>query len=248
MIGVRGTPDGLPLAQARNAGARHALDAGAELLVFLDVDCIPGAGAAARATRRPPPAEPALLCGPVAYLPPAPRGGYPATGLHALADAAPRAARPAGGRRAQRGGDHALFWTLSFAVTRDHVAPGRRVLRGLRRLRRRGHRLRPARRAAPASISPGSAAPGPTTSTIRPQSPPVQHLDDILRNAAIFHRRWGWWPMERLAHRVRRARPRAPRPGRRPMGPGHDRLDRCVCAPGRRRRLTSCWSDAVVRG
>jgi N-acetylglucosaminyl-diphospho-decaprenol L-rhamnosyltransferase len=25
--------------------------------------------------------------------------------------------------------------------------------------------------------------------------PPVQHLDDILRNAAVFHRRWGWWPM-----------------------------------------------------
>ena len=24
----------------------------------------------------------------------------------------------------------------------------------------------------------------------------MQHLDDILRNAAIFHRRWGWWPME----------------------------------------------------
>ena len=25
--------------------------------------------------------------------------------------------------------------------------------------------------------------------------PPVQHLTDIVRNAAIFHRRWGWWPM-----------------------------------------------------
>jgi N-acetylglucosaminyl-diphospho-decaprenol L-rhamnosyltransferase len=25
--------------------------------------------------------------------------------------------------------------------------------------------------------------------------PPVQHLHDIIRNAAIFHRRWGWWPM-----------------------------------------------------
>jgi hypothetical protein len=23
----------------------------------------------------------------------------------------------------------------------------------------------------------------------------VQHLHDIIRNAAIFHRRWGWWPM-----------------------------------------------------
>ena len=26
-------------------------------------------------------------------------------------------------------------------------------------------------------------------------SPPVEHLDDILRNAALFHDRWGEWPM-----------------------------------------------------
>jgi hypothetical protein len=23
----------------------------------------------------------------------------------------------------------------------------------------------------------------------------VHHLEAIVRNAAIFHRRWGWWPM-----------------------------------------------------
>ena len=28
------------------------------------------------------------------------------------------------------------------------------------------------------------------------QSPPVRHLDDIVRNAAIFADRWGWWPMQ----------------------------------------------------
>ena len=27
------------------------------------------------------------------------------------------------------------------------------------------------------------------------QDPPVQHLDDILRNGAIFAQRWGRWPM-----------------------------------------------------
>jgi N-acetylglucosaminyl-diphospho-decaprenol L-rhamnosyltransferase len=26
--------------------------------------------------------------------------------------------------------------------------------------------------------------------------PPVEHLDDILRNGAHFAARWGWWPME----------------------------------------------------
>ena len=25
--------------------------------------------------------------------------------------------------------------------------------------------------------------------------PPVEHLSDILANAGVFHRRWGWWPM-----------------------------------------------------
>jgi hypothetical protein len=27
------------------------------------------------------------------------------------------------------------------------------------------------------------------------QDPPVQHLHAILRNARLFHERWGWWPM-----------------------------------------------------
>jgi hypothetical protein len=25
--------------------------------------------------------------------------------------------------------------------------------------------------------------------------PPVEHLHDIVRNAQVFHHRWGWWPM-----------------------------------------------------
>jgi hypothetical protein len=24
----------------------------------------------------------------------------------------------------------------------------------------------------------------------------VRHLDDILRNGALFAERWGWWPMQ----------------------------------------------------
>ena len=26
-------------------------------------------------------------------------------------------------------------------------------------------------------------------------SPPVGHLTDIVRNGALFAKRWGWWPM-----------------------------------------------------
>jgi N-acetylglucosaminyl-diphospho-decaprenol L-rhamnosyltransferase len=28
------------------------------------------------------------------------------------------------------------------------------------------------------------------------EDPPLGHLDDILRNAAVFRQRWGWWPMQ----------------------------------------------------
>ncbi|MBW5422053.1 glycosyltransferase family 2 protein, partial [Streptomyces sp. BG9H] len=58
----------LPLAAARNAGAARALAAGAELLVFLDVDCVPGPTLVQRYAEAA--AEGALLCGTVAYLPP----------------------------------------------------------------------------------------------------------------------------------------------------------------------------------
>ena len=27
------------------------------------------------------------------------------------------------------------------------------------------------------------------------EDPPTRHLDDILRNGALFAERWGWWPM-----------------------------------------------------
>ena len=189
VIGMAGTPHGLPLAQARNAGARHALAAGAELLVFLDVDCIPGPDlltryAAAAAS------GPALLCGPVAYLPP---GRYPATGLHALAEPHPaRPVPPEDGVLA--GGDHTLFWTLSFAITRatwqrvgafceDYVGYGGEDTDYGQVAHRAGVDL---------TWVGGAWAYHQHHPT---QSPPVQHLDDILRNAAIFRRRWGWWPM-----------------------------------------------------
>ena len=63
---------------------------------------------------------------------PAPRAArrLPGDGSRARSRA-PHPARPvAAGRRASRGGDHALFWSLSFAVTRATWRRDRRVLRG----------------------------------------------------------------------------------------------------------------------
>ena len=72
VVDVPSTPLGLPLSRARNLGAAAAIAAGAELLIFLDVDCIPGqslvggyADAAGQlALHR------SLLSGPVTYLDP----------------------------------------------------------------------------------------------------------------------------------------------------------------------------------
>lgn len=192
VIAVETQLGGLPLARARNAGARRALDAGAELLVFLDVDCIPGAAlleryaAAAGST-------PALLCGPVGYLPPAPADGYPAAGLHSLATPHPARPVPPDGEL-HHGGDHALFWALSFAVTatvwrrvggfcEDYVGYGGEDT-DFGQL---------AKRAGVALVWVGGAW---AYHQHHPsENPPVHHLADVLRNAVVFHRRWGWWPM-----------------------------------------------------
>ncbi len=193
VVAVERPAAGLPLARARNAGAEHALAGGAELLVFLDVDCLPGAGLLERYRAAAGRAGPALLCGPVAYLPPEPRGGYPATGLGSLA--APHPGRPAPPDGVlQRGGDHALFWSLSFAVTR---ATWRRIGGFSEAYVGYGGEDTDfgqlARRAGVDLCWVGGALAFHQHHPV--SSPPVQHLDDILRNARIFRERWGWWPM-----------------------------------------------------
>src|SRR5690606_12090639 len=89
------TEDGaLPLARARNTGAAAALEAGADLLVFLDVDCIPGPDLVGRyrQTAADRTHADSLLCGPVSYLPPPGPDGYPPDRLQHLSR--PHPARP----------------------------------------------------------------------------------------------------------------------------------------------------------
>ncbi|MFJ6940157.1 glycosyltransferase family 2 protein [Streptomyces sp. NPDC101132] len=181
----------LPLAAARNAGARHALEAGARVLVFLDVDCVPGPGTVARyaAAAR----DGVLLCGTVAYLPPPPAAGYRLADLPELAS--PHPARPdPGPDELVTGGDPDLFWSLSFAVTaatwariggfcEEYTGYG-------------GEDTDFARLADRAGVGLGWLGGAPAYHQYHPvEDPPVRHLDDILRNGALFRRRWGHWPM-----------------------------------------------------
>lgn len=196
---------GLPLAEARNVGAAAAGDLGAEVLLFLDVDCLAGPGLVQdyRAALALPLAElgersggPLLWCGEVAYLPALPSGvaDYPLDDLDGWASPHPaRPLLPAGAVRFSR--DVRLFWSLNFAVTVDDWHRSGGFHPGYRGYGGEDTDLA----VGIAALDGGLVWVGgarvfhqhhPTS------SPPWQHLDAIVRNAQLFHRRWGWYPMQ----------------------------------------------------
>lgn len=184
---------GLPLAAARNRGVEHAIARGMHTVVLLDVDCLAGRDLVAAYESRVASSPDVVWSGPVTYLPQAASERYDLDRLDLLDD--PHAARPDPGRgRTVRSTDPDLFWSLSFAIDRrawervggfceDYVGYGAEdtdfgwqvVASGLEHAwlgdARAYHQWHPV------------------------SDPPVEHLDDILRNAALFHRRWGRWPM-----------------------------------------------------
>jgi GT2 family glycosyltransferase len=186
---------GLPLAHARNAGAEYALRHGADVLIFLDVDCIPGESLVGRYAQACGGGLPgaALFSGPVTYLPPAPPGGYQLDALDAMTRPHPARPVPAAGELVVAD-DHDLFWSLSFALS----APTWRQLGGFCE-EYTGY--------GGEDTDFGAVARGRGVPLVwvggahayhqhHPVSdPPVEHLHDIVANARIFHRRWNRWPM-----------------------------------------------------
>jgi GT2 family glycosyltransferase len=187
----------LPLARARNLGAQTAIAGGATVLVFLDVDCIPSPGmlTAYEDAAMHPATSRDLLCGPVTYLPPPPADGYPLGDLSSLGE--PHAARPLpppGTVQRSKGG-YELFWSLSFAVASDtwfdiggfdeaYVGYG-------------GEDTDFARRAESVGTVLAWVRDAEAFHQHHPvSSPPLEHVEDIVRNARLFHERWGEWPME----------------------------------------------------
>jgi len=188
-----GTP--LPLAAARN----HAITQvpGAELVLCLDVDCLPEPqtlrvlAEAADAT-----GGAALLVGPVGRLPPLDGRSIPPAALersHAEAFRGPRPVPPAGTLRDEPRVE--LFWSLAFAVTpathtaiggfdEQHVGYGAEDTDYAFRARRAGVPL----------IWVGGAWCHHQHHAA--SSPPVEHLHSIVDNAHRFRLTWGRWPME----------------------------------------------------
>jgi GT2 family glycosyltransferase len=196
VVQCRNGPGPLRIASARNIGALAALERGAEILVFLDVDCIPGRAMLGRyydAVRNPTHQD-ALLCGPVTYLPPPedPEIGYPLT-LDSLTN--PHPARPAPpDREVVASSDYELFWSLSFALTSSTW----RTVGGFCE-HYRGYGAEDtdfAQMARSAGVPLRWVGGAHAYHQFHPVSdPPVEHVHDIVRNATTFHRRWGWWPM-----------------------------------------------------
>lgn len=183
--------DPLPLAAARNAGAA-ATDA--NLLIFLDVDCIPSPRLIARyrwAARQ----RRGLLAGPVGYLPET-AGGPPDSAADLRRLAVPHPARPVPPDCTVLPEDrYELFWSLSFAISRtdyaalggfceDYVGYGGEDTDLAFTARKQG---------MPFCWVGGAWA---WHQHHQVEDPPYGHLTDIVRNARVFHRRWGTWPME----------------------------------------------------
>jgi N-acetylglucosaminyl-diphospho-decaprenol L-rhamnosyltransferase len=188
----------LPLAAARNRGAARALESGADLLIFLDVDCLPSRELVSRyvqAVSDVPGTAPRLWAGPVAYLPPPsePSQRYSERSLSAARPHPARPAPPPG--TVEKATDLRLFWSLSFALRASdwksiggfdegYVGYG-------------GEDTDFAQRAGSVGTSLWWVGGATAYHQWHPVSdPPVEHLADILRNANRFQARWGWFPME----------------------------------------------------
>jgi GT2 family glycosyltransferase len=191
VVRVGAEANGWPLARARNEGARAAIEHGAELLVFLDVDCIPSARLLSRYLAATHVVD-ALLCGPVHYLDPPGPNGY-----DGRLPSAPigHPARPVPAENEIRtDGDPRLFWSLSFALTTPNwlrIGGFHEDYEGYGAEDTDFGQLAARQQIGLAWVG-GAWAFHQFHPTV---DPPVQHLADIVRNATIFHRRWGWWPM-----------------------------------------------------
>ncbi|WP_176475091.1 glycosyltransferase family 2 protein [Dietzia natronolimnaea] len=185
-------PD-LPVARCRNAGGDRAVETGAELIIFLDVDCMPGPDLGSRYADLPPDT---VGMGPVTYLPESVGAPDPAE-LAGLTDPHPARPFPEHGLQRLEAGEFGMFWSLSFAL---HAALWTRLRREFGGFDEHytgygaedtdfGRRL--LYRRIPVVLVAGAHA----YHRWHPvSSPPVEHLQDLLRNGAHYAERWGEWP------------------------------------------------------
>ncbi|WP_036226760.1 glycosyltransferase family 2 protein [Marmoricola sp. URHB0036] len=182
----------LPLARARNVGARTAWESGARTLVFLDVDCLAGPELVAAYDVAVTDAPGTIWSGPVSYLP----AGLSEKELtRPWSYDEPHPARPAPDPgHVVRQTDPDLFWSLSFALHRDAWQRSGGFCEDYTGYG--GEDTDFAQQAAQRGLDFAWVGSARAYHQHHPvQDPPVDHLDDIVRNATLFHARWGRWPM-----------------------------------------------------
>ena len=181
--------DELPLARARNLAAEAT---GAERLIFLDVDCIPARNMVAgydAALRE----FPGIVMGGVRYLR---RGTLPRPGADAALRAAsdPHPARPEPSAGVSPTERYELLWSLSFGVDRAAWNRAGGFDPGYCGYGAEDTDFAFAARAAGVPLAWAGGA--ECFHQHHPQCrPPLDRVDDVVRNALRFRRRWGEWPM-----------------------------------------------------
>ncbi|WP_244491335.1 glycosyltransferase [Bosea sp. Root381] len=187
---IRLATEGLALAEARNLAASHA---SSPSLLFLDVDCIPGPGlvsAMADALNQ----RDALICAEIRYLTAgdATEGNWSHASLSAAGVSHPARWFPPAGLAAER--NFGLFWSLAFGIsasTFKRIGGFDDAFTGYG-----GEDTDFAFRARETGIDlfflGGTCAYHQHHGVF---DPPLQHFEDIVRNARVFHARWGAWPM-----------------------------------------------------
>lgn len=186
---IRLETTGLPLAQARNLAAHHATG---DHLLFLDVDCIPMTGLV-RAIDAELSLQDALICAEIRYLGPnAVAAAW--TERELMSSSLPHPARQFPGTGLRQEDNAGLFWSLAFGLRQKTFARlggfDERFTGYGAEDTDFGFRARDQR--TPLMFMGGTGAFHQHHGVY---DPPLQHFDDILRNATLFLEKWGIWPM-----------------------------------------------------
>ena len=183
----------LPVARSRNLGGDRAAELDVQLIVFLDVDCMPGPDLGWYYSELP---HGAVGLGPVTYLPESAGVPEPAE-LPSWTDPHPARPFPEHGTSELELDECGMFWSLSFALRPELWKRIRMDFGGFDEAFTGygaedtdfGRRL--LYRRVPVVLVAGAHA----YHRWHPASdPPVEHLDDLLRNGAHYAERWGRWP------------------------------------------------------
>ncbi|WDF66839.1 galactosyltransferase-related protein [Sphingobacterium oryzagri] len=179
-----GSDSGLNLAAARNYAMEHALT---EKNVFLDVDCLPASTLIAEYDAALE-GENCLVGGRVRYL-----SQHATENLDRLKNLFEHS-QPDPIRPDDKDFTHELFWTLNFGCTKRtfaRIGGFDTAFAGYggedTDFAFQARKLHIAIRTIDATAFHQHHA---------SYSPPLNHLEDILRNAHVFYKKWGIWPME----------------------------------------------------